>query len=105
MVSRWMPSLRAISRCDYRLAAEVKMECCRLTLSVLIASLGNVRSTQPNTHFRWPVLNCPSPAGFNYPLTLIGLFFFRNHPDHINRRPLQKCRQTGRGALLRQKPQ
>jgi len=58
-----------MSRCDRLPAANVTMECCRFTLSVFIASLCNIRRTQRNPHFRWPVLNYPSLAGFNCPLT------------------------------------
>ncbi len=59
------------SHCAQPLVAKVIIviiERCWLTLGV-IASLYYIRRTQRDLHLRWPVLNCPSLAGFNRPLT------------------------------------
>src|SRR6266849_471682 len=52
IVSRLIPSSRAIRRCDQPCAAKVKIECCKLTLSWFIASLCRLHGTQRNASLR-----------------------------------------------------
>jgi hypothetical protein len=63
-VSWLRSSSRAIRRCDQPGAANVKIECCRLTLSMFIASLCRSRGTQRNASLK--------VAGFDCPLTAAG---------------------------------
>ena len=51
-VSRLRSSSRAIRRCDQPCAAKVKIECCRLTLSMFIASLCRSLGTQRNASLK-----------------------------------------------------
>src|SRR6267378_5562184 len=52
IVSRLIPSSRAIRRCDQPCAAKVKIECCKLTLSWFIASLCRLHGPQRNASLK-----------------------------------------------------
>src|SRR5467141_911084 len=64
IVSRLIPSSRAIRRCDQPCAAKVKIECCKLTLSWFIASLCRFLGTQRNASLRVAGFHSTLPGWF-----------------------------------------
>jgi hypothetical protein len=66
-VSRWRPSSRAIRRFDQPCAANVNIECCKLTLSSFIALMCSLGCSIRNASLKVAYFEVPIPGRFSLP--------------------------------------